>query len=710
MSNTNRFLKHPGAILADVKIATFVEEMALGIAHAQRRLDRNSVKMAIEMAKQPYDELNGKTLLQCGLSPAFYHFPEMELKVSMMLRIREERDETKTIGLHGSGGNQSGYSKNTTSMGTATLRVTHRPATAARALVDVTAVARGELVVGETTFGIVTTAGDAPGGQEEVLFDTGDTLLENAQVLADAIVASRDATGAPVVASARVRSVQAEPPDIETDSPAVFGVDERRGRIRVTHRGAQPAIEIVSVSRNNGGTVQMPSNGGGAFTVQLGANPPAGHATIGDTPHESSVRLADAINGFQLSGSVMGDAIALVAHFAYNVRATWLPESTEALEATRDYLRENPDERVLLFGFADSDGPSNYNLDLSRDRARVVAEWLQEEGIAEDRIDRFAGGEAYQVSSDNALNRRVEIRLTTGGGVNVGTNLVALRSAGRGAGVAMDTAPTGSIETFWGRDGLDPQPAGGETVTVEGETLTLVTGAPAAGEFQRGGNANATATNLAAALTTALPALTFRAVGPTVHVEGPDTIAQIELTSAVLGPEANRIALTAEDAVGAGPNAVTVAAPFRGGRAAGELTGATVAVGDVRLVAGTDFEGGGTQDQTAANIQAALSQRLTPGFTAAAAGPEVRVTGPSGTPLLAAPPRVLSWDAAALPGEPSTETISASKSLAWGATFDSHSTKKFEIDITGYSELKVRMVAIPAPVEFLDEIKAYLEG
>ena len=83
-------------------------------------------------------------------------------------------------------------------------------------------------------------------------------------------------------------------------------------------------------------------------------------------------------------------------------------------------LKEYPQRNVLVEGFTDSTGSSEYNQDLSDRRARAVRTALQDTGVASDRISNRGYGKTFPVA-DNAtaegrqLNRRVEIIVSDDG-------------------------------------------------------------------------------------------------------------------------------------------------------------------------------------------------------------------------------------------------------------------------------------------------------
>jgi outer membrane protein OmpA-like peptidoglycan-associated protein len=101
-------------------------------------------------------------------------------------------------------------------------------------------------------------------------------------------------------------------------------------------------------------------------------------------------------------------------------KATLKPQAEQALKKVAVVLSQFPESHVTVEGFTDSKGTQARNLDLSRERAQAVKNWLVKNGIAEANIATKGFGEGYPVApntNDNggdnpigrALNRRVSI-------------------------------------------------------------------------------------------------------------------------------------------------------------------------------------------------------------------------------------------------------------------------------------------------------------
>ena len=79
-------------------------------------------------------------------------------------------------------------------------------------------------------------------------------------------------------------------------------------------------------------------------------------------------------------------------------------------------MRANPQWSVLISGHTDNVGDSRLNLALSENRAKVVANYLIRQGIADERIttEGFGGKRPIannSIESKRSKNRRVEITI-----------------------------------------------------------------------------------------------------------------------------------------------------------------------------------------------------------------------------------------------------------------------------------------------------------
>jgi len=84
----------------------------------------------------------------------------------------------------------------------------------------------------------------------------------------------------------------------------------------------------------------------------------------------------------------------------------------DSLQAHADYLIENPNTILLVKGHSDTQGNSGYNLFLSKERAKKVAQILIDDGVPEDQIKIAGLGDSQPLNDVNSFkkNRWVELQ------------------------------------------------------------------------------------------------------------------------------------------------------------------------------------------------------------------------------------------------------------------------------------------------------------
>lgn len=124
----------------------------------------------------------------------------------------------------------------------------------------------------------------------------------------------------------------------------------------------------------------------------------------------------------QIQVERQGDQIALTmpsnssVNFAVN-SAELQASAYGPLNEIAGVLQEYPSTRVDVVGHASSDGPDDYNMRLSEQRANTVANYFVSRGVEAVRISAYGRGETQPIASNEtqagrAANRRVEVLLT----------------------------------------------------------------------------------------------------------------------------------------------------------------------------------------------------------------------------------------------------------------------------------------------------------
>jgi outer membrane protein OmpA-like peptidoglycan-associated protein len=95
--------------------------------------------------------------------------------------------------------------------------------------------------------------------------------------------------------------------------------------------------------------------------------------------------------------------------------ARLLPTSHAVLDQVAASLLAHPEVRIEIAGYTDNTGATRTNTRLSAERARTVQDYLQQRGVAAERMRAAGYGPADPVASNataagRARNRRVELR------------------------------------------------------------------------------------------------------------------------------------------------------------------------------------------------------------------------------------------------------------------------------------------------------------
>lgn len=127
-----------------------------------------------------------------------------------------------------------------------------------------------------------------------------------------------------------------------------------------------------------------------------------------------SARLAAQLAEMQASQTSRGIVLTLGDVLFDTGKSELKAGATRPIDQIAAFLSENPERRVQVEGFTDSQGSDEYNQELSQRRADAVAMAIMQRGIDAQRVRALGYGEQYpKAGNENAgsrqLNRRVEI-------------------------------------------------------------------------------------------------------------------------------------------------------------------------------------------------------------------------------------------------------------------------------------------------------------
>ena len=112
-----------------------------------------------------------------------------------------------------------------------------------------------------------------------------------------------------------------------------------------------------------------------------------------------------------------GSTIDIKPIFFQQSKATILEQSFEELDNLAQLLLDTPPMHILIEGHTDNNGKIEDLMQLSKERADAVMDYLIQKGIAKERIKTLGQGPKSPINDNSSdelrqLNRRVEVRIT----------------------------------------------------------------------------------------------------------------------------------------------------------------------------------------------------------------------------------------------------------------------------------------------------------
>lgn len=143
----------------------------------------------------------------------------------------------------------------------------------------------------------------------------------------------------------------------------------------------------------------------------------AAGAIIGRQMDKQAEELEEDLEGAEVTRVGEGIKITFDSGLLFDVDSYDLRDNTKTdLENMAETLKKYEDTNILIEGHTDSSGSSDYNQELSRNRADAVSRYLLNLGVASERL-KTTGYDEDQPVADNETtdgrqeNRRVEVAI-----------------------------------------------------------------------------------------------------------------------------------------------------------------------------------------------------------------------------------------------------------------------------------------------------------
>jgi len=143
----------------------------------------------------------------------------------------------------------------------------------------------------------------------------------------------------------------------------------------------------------------------------------AAGALIGNYMDKQAAEIQRDIEGAKVERIGEGIKITFDSGILFDVdKAALKPQVQSELTELAGILKKYEDTNIMLAGHTDATGPEDYNMELSRRRARSVADYLAAQAVDPARFTVEGYGETQPVASNEtplgrAQNRRVEVAI-----------------------------------------------------------------------------------------------------------------------------------------------------------------------------------------------------------------------------------------------------------------------------------------------------------
>jgi outer membrane protein OmpA-like peptidoglycan-associated protein len=202
------------------------------------------------------------------------------------------------------------------------------------------------------------------------------------------------------------------------------GAERERARLDARTREADVATQAARNAQANAQSAQANAQSAQADAQSAQMQAEAARRQAAQEAERAAALERD-LKSLQARNTQRGLVVTLGDVLFASGSATLQPGAQRTVQQLAQVLQQYPERRVLIEGFTDSQGSDQMNLQLSQRRADAFRQALLSSGIASQRIEVRAHGEANPVADNSTAagrqqNRRVEVLFSTPDGRFIG--------------------------------------------------------------------------------------------------------------------------------------------------------------------------------------------------------------------------------------------------------------------------------------------------
>lgn len=399
-------LKQGAEILQQVDVTEIVTSLAIGIADAQKKLDTNSIQQAIALA-DPSNGVGGKSLIQLGFAPAFYHFQHAEVSAEIDLKMRLKTDFELNANLYADFSKQGGYTKDKLNF----LRKDRDSK---------------KLREYKSSRSFVTSASN----EEEISFDSATVKMDLTQGAINRVEKFENDLRSVSEIDRVITKLDSNSVAIEAHKDSTAIVNYTNGYIAITLPHIQNDEEAIFKATDYSlAPVSVAPADDNGKTFEIGTAKEDTFEKVKTKMEGAAPKVISFSNGkYYKKGASVANlevffdhdkrdaAIALNDTIEENGVSKDNTQVREALLKLAVALSKDESTSIKLVGYTDGSGKDAYNDELAQNRCDSLKNWLVANGVQNSQIASIGKGEELaKAASDESINidfRKVTIELS----------------------------------------------------------------------------------------------------------------------------------------------------------------------------------------------------------------------------------------------------------------------------------------------------------
>jgi outer membrane protein OmpA-like peptidoglycan-associated protein/opacity protein-like surface antigen len=222
-------------------------------------------------------------------------------------------------------------------------------------------------------------------------------------------------TSAPIYEEKEIKSVPSVPSGLLLAGKTISSKTQKPVKATVIVENQTENSNPVTLKSSSGdGSFELNVKPGSQYNITIDAKGYISKTDVLNIPDDISDKMIE--RTYELSPIEVGKIVRMKNIFFDFNKSTLKPESFKELNKLVQFMNDNPDVKIEITGHTDNVGSNEYNLNLSKNRAKAVADYVISKISDSSRVLSTGYGASQPIESNDseegrANNRRVEFKI-----------------------------------------------------------------------------------------------------------------------------------------------------------------------------------------------------------------------------------------------------------------------------------------------------------